>query len=413
MTLDPTALPPEQAIKWFESKGFALTFDWRDMWEEHHARSFTVAKVAQLDVLADIREAVDSALRNGDSLGEFKKRLRPTLQAKGWWGEKEQVDPKTGEVRTVQLGSARRLKVIYDTNLRTAHAAGKWQRIEENAARRPYLRYVARRDGDNRRKEHQAFNDIVRPVGDPFWDTHYGPNGWGCQCTVQQLNERDLTRLGLSVSAAPKLKWKRYENERTGAVSRVPEGISPGWGHNVGKARGFEPLDNLPVLEPVRSYADYGAARAQAVKNLPKGPKLPPIASGPDRPQKVLKHFRSTFGTSPSKQSVEIADPTGMQVSFHERLLDHLGPKTDGRERWFEHARETVKDPFEVWLVPHRRKDGSVVLRRRYIGLYQPDTKAKAVLVVVEGNGAITTVPYSRIDRQRQGYLHYAKEGQK
>ena len=50
-------------------------------------------------------------------------------------------NPKTGEIKPVQLGSPRRLEIIYDTNLRTAHAAGAWEGIQDTKAFFPYLRY--------------------------------------------------------------------------------------------------------------------------------------------------------------------------------------------------------------------------------------------------------------------------------
>jgi hypothetical protein len=78
----------------------------------------------QIDILRDIREAVDAALAEGITFEQFRKDLAPLLVQKGWWGRAKMEDPLTGEIKNVQLGSTRRLKVIYDTNLRTAHSEG-------------------------------------------------------------------------------------------------------------------------------------------------------------------------------------------------------------------------------------------------------------------------------------------------
>ena len=146
------------------------------------------------------------------------------------------VDPVTGESRLVQLGSPRRLKIIFDTNLRMSYARGQWQRIERVAEARPYLRYVTVED-DRRRPEHAAWHGIILRWDHPFWRTHYPPNGWTCRCTVQQLSEDDLEEFGFAVSDAPPPGWDQtrgWRNKRTGEVQRVPRGIARGFAHNVG-----------------------------------------------------------------------------------------------------------------------------------------------------------------------------------
>jgi len=121
-------LPPEQAIEYFQSKGYAITWSWRDLWQEVQAKSFTVAKVMNSDILDDIRGALDDALNNGTTFRDYEKNLTPILKAKGWWGKTEHTNTITGEVSTAQLGSPRRLKTIYQTNLQTAYMAGRYRR---------------------------------------------------------------------------------------------------------------------------------------------------------------------------------------------------------------------------------------------------------------------------------------------
>jgi uncharacterized protein with gpF-like domain len=249
--IDPFGLPPEEAIKWFREKGYAISFDWHEVWQQQHALAFTVAKAMQTDLLADLKQGIDDALANGTTLRQFIKDLKPLLQEKGWWGEKEMVDPKTGEVKTVQLGSPRRLKTIYDTNLRQSHSAGKWGTFQRNKAVRPYLRYV-HRYGKTRnahaRPSHQQWHDLVRPVDDPCWDHIMPMNGWGCHCKVQSVNERDLARYGLAVSAAPNLERSVWHNPATGQTMIVTKGIDPGFDYNPGKQTFFAggPLDPTP-----------------------------------------------------------------------------------------------------------------------------------------------------------------------
>ena len=250
---------PVEAVRHFRSKGYTLGFDWRDVAADTHALAFTVAKAMSVDILSDIREAVDDALANGITFRQFQQRLEPVLRAKGWWGRQEMVDPLTGERRLVQLGSPRRLRIIFDTNLRMATAHGRWERIQRLKDRRPYLRYVAVLDARTR-PEHAAWHGTVLPVDHPFWRTHYPPNGWHCRCLVAQLSDYDLERYGYSVSPDPQSISRPWTNTRTGEVVQVPHGIDPGFGHNVGltslRAHGDRTLrekiidSGLPLVVP-------------------------------------------------------------------------------------------------------------------------------------------------------------------
>ncbi|BCS94607.1 phage protein [Desulfoluna limicola] len=226
---------PTDALAYFRAKGWQIGFDYRDVWKAEHASSFTVAKAMEMDVLADIREAVDKAIEGGQTFQQFAKELKPTLQKRGWWGVKEMVDPETGEVVEAQLGSPRRLKTIYRANMRTARASAQWERARRTKKLRPYFLYQLGPSA-NHREEHVAWHNIILPVDDPFWLTHFPPNGWGCKCFVRQITEREAQRLG-GVTKRPEVVMRQWENKRTGEAVEVPEGIDPGWDWNPGKAR--------------------------------------------------------------------------------------------------------------------------------------------------------------------------------
>lgn len=233
---DVPVLPPIEALRFFRQKGFAIGFAWQDIWQEEHARAFTVAKAMSVDLLEDIRAAVDAALAEGQTLAEFQKALRPTLERRGWWGKRSMVDPETGEQKIVQLGSPRRLTTIFDTNMRTAHAAGRWERAQRTKKSFPFLRYTSVMDG-RERPQHHAWHGTIKPIDDAWWDTHYPPCGWKCRCTVTAINQRMMDRKGWSISNDPPAFPQRpYVNPRTGEVTNVEQGIDPGFSYNVGKA---------------------------------------------------------------------------------------------------------------------------------------------------------------------------------
>lgn len=229
-------LPPAEAIRFFQAKGLRSSFAWQDVWASEHESAFTVAKMADVDLLADVQAAVGRALEEGLTVQQFRAQLEPVLQKAGWWGVQEQVDPITGKSRLVQLGSPRRLETIFRTNVQTAYAAGEWSQIKEAADVAPYLMYDAV-DDNRTRPAHKAWDGLVLPIDDAWWQTHRPPNGWNCRCSVIQLGDRQLERLGKAVDQAPPIERREYVNKRTGEVMQIPKGIDPGWDYNPGTGR--------------------------------------------------------------------------------------------------------------------------------------------------------------------------------
>lgn len=84
------------------------------------------------------------------------------------------------------------LETEYNQAIASAQMAEKWAGFEENSDIYPNLEYRAVTD-DRTRPEHAALNGIIRPINDPFWDTNYPPNGWGCRCSVTQT-DKEVTK---------------------------------------------------------------------------------------------------------------------------------------------------------------------------------------------------------------------------
>ncbi|MDO8776600.1 MAG: phage minor head protein [Burkholderiaceae bacterium] len=270
------AVDPEEAIAYFRQKGYRIGFDHRDVWQQEHQAGFTVAKAMQVDLLQDIRQEVDKALASGTTLADFQKALTPRLQARGWWGKQERVDPVDGEAKLVQLGSPRRLEVIFDTNLATAYSEGQGERIQRNQELFPFLEYV-RSASVNPRHTHLAYAGLVLPVNDPFWQSHLPVKEWGCKCTVVQHTRRMLDREGLTVGKAPPEVMRTLVNKRTGEVMQVPTGVDPAFHYPPGGRRAnLEKLltDKLAAASSYKAQSFAQATRGIADRLLihPMGP---------------------------------------------------------------------------------------------------------------------------------------------
>lgn len=255
-------LPPAEAIKFFRGKGYAIGFDWRDVWQAEHQAAFTVAKAMQLSILKTIRAEVARSLTDGIPFRDFAKTLKPRLVQQGWWGRAILTDPKTGQPKDVQLGSTRRLKVIYDTNLRTSHSEGQWARIQAVKDALPFLFYDANNSAQPR-EQHAAWDGLVLPVDDPFWQEHMPVKAWGCKCRVRQLTEGQVKRKKLRVGTTPKVPAYTYRNKRTGGTQRIPKGVDPEFHYPPGGRR--QSLDDHLVAGLADTPPDQAAASIRSM----------------------------------------------------------------------------------------------------------------------------------------------------
>lgn len=233
------APPPQAALDFLNSKELTPSFSHEDVWREEHGYAFAVAKVAEVSLLDTIRDELARALDQGIPFEQFKRDLTPTLQKLGWWGRDQQVDPLTGDLVDVTLGTPRRLKTIYDVNLRQARAVGQWQRIQDTKDSHPYLLYELG-PSEQHRPQHVGWAGILLPADDPFWTTHFAPNGYGCKCRIRQVSQREFERLNSTSNfqtTAPAIELREYINKRSGEALQVPVGIDPSFDINPGIAR--------------------------------------------------------------------------------------------------------------------------------------------------------------------------------
>ncbi|WP_201746357.1 phage minor head protein [Veronia nyctiphanis] len=265
MIVPATPPVPEEALAYLRAKGYRLAWHYDEVWREEHTKAFMVAKAMTQDLLIDIRHGVDKALAQGKTFARFKAELEPMLAKRGWLGRALMPD---GSV--VELGTPRRLKLIYDTNLRTSRATGQWARITRNKAVLPYLRYGLGPSKEHRH-QHTLWEGLILPVDHPFWDTHMPPNGFGCRCRVRQLTREEVERRG-GPSDAPKVTQTEWTNKRTGETMMVTEGLDPGWDYNPGKAR-------LAGVEKQAKEKDKAFTKAVGTPDKPAPPIKPVVPS--------------------------------------------------------------------------------------------------------------------------------------
>ena len=211
-------LAPAEALDYFRDRGYRVSDSWLDVWQEEHARVFTIARMAQEDLLASTRGFIDAGLADGRTTEAIERDLESHLRDAGWWGEETRTRPD-GSTYTVQLGSPYRVRTIVRTNIQTAYSAGRYRRQIENIDDRPYWAYDAVLDAATRDSHRQLDGSVFR-ADDPIWARIYPPNGFNCRCRVRSLTERQVQARGLDV----------LEGE-AGLGGFVPD---QGWAYNPG-----------------------------------------------------------------------------------------------------------------------------------------------------------------------------------
>ncbi len=257
-TISGIGLPFEEAIRFFAGKANVPTRRYTDLWRAGHSHGFMVAGAATDALLQDFRREVARGIAGETSLHDFRRSFRDIVSRHGW--------EHNGE-------PGWRARIIFETNIAMAHSAGEYARLTDpdTLAVFPYWQYV-HSGSRHPRQQHLAWNGMILRADDPFWKTHFPPNGWNCRCTVRPVSGRDLQRMGRrGPDNAPPIVTRPWTNPSTGEVEHVPVGIDPGFDYNPGEAW-------LRAEPRVPAQARW----AEAVPPPPPAPAIP--APRPRRP---------------------------------------------------------------------------------------------------------------------------------
>jgi hypothetical protein len=328
-------LPFAEQIAFFRQKLNLPTAAWDDVWQAAHDRSFVVAGATKADLLDDLRQAIDKAIATGTTLETFRKDFKILVAKNGWTGW-------TGEGS--KAGIAWRTRVIYETNLRSSYAAGRWVQLNDPhlAQLMPYWRYVHDDSVLSPRPEHAQWGamGLTLPRDHPFWQTHFPPNGWGCRCRVVAVMG---PKPGQATEPPP--GWNTID-PKTGA----PVGIGKGWGDAPGASLGDElkTLVDQKIGKLPEPLAGDLAADVDKVVNRP--------------PFVTARTAKEAAQWAVEANLVDAADYAGIHPAvanaFNRSLYEHLGefPALRVRQRFIgsAQAQNALWREFEI---EHRIKE--------------------------------------------------------
>lgn len=182
--ISPDPVDPSESIAWLRDRAPILRSDWDMLNASSREKAFMVSGVAQLDLVAEVHRAVDTAVAHGGTLEEFKKAVGQKLEAE-WSGS---VD-----------NPGWRLETIFRTNAQLAYSRGRYEQMTDPDVvdARPYWLFDAIIDG--RQTEICAKCDgKVVAADDPWWETHIPPLHFNCRSSPITLTEEEARELGIS-----------------------------------------------------------------------------------------------------------------------------------------------------------------------------------------------------------------------
>ncbi|MCF6207683.1 MAG: phage head morphogenesis protein [Sulfurovum sp.] len=377
------SLKPKEAIEYLEQKGFKQSFNYDEIMHEAHHRSFTIAKVMRDDLLLYMHHSLLVAQKEGLGFKEWKKSIRPTLKSYGWWGETEVKDPRTGEVKTIHVGS-RRLRTIYETNMRVSYAVGRYKKLKSLPFSK-YWMYISMLLPTTR-PSHADKHGTVLPRDDTWWDTNYPPNAWNCKCKVRAYSKRDLDKRGIEVA------------------KEAPESIATkDWAYNVGDTSKVGRVEKLNIDDSMDTL-----------------PKLMPKEENRDLTGDELRQiFYSTLGI---KAGESIIDKTQSVLTVDDRLFMNGAfdkTKKQNRHLFIQQFASAIDDPDEIWLeveYEDSKRRRSYRITKKFFRFFDAGGKQAAIMAVFHyntdrtvGSSIYNVVGKSQIDKKRSGKLIFSK----
>lgn len=169
------------------------------VWQLHKSARFFVARKTALQVTQLIGLIADVDRGTRRPFREFKKL------AKGIVGNYNQTW----------------LKTEYDTAVAAARSARDWLTYEAEADLYPNIEYL-RTVSAEPDKDHLKYVGIIRPINDPFWDTHLPPSRWNCKCSVKNT-AAPVTEIPADIDAIDPIVPAFQNNPgKTGSLFNLP-----------------------------------------------------------------------------------------------------------------------------------------------------------------------------------------------
>jgi hypothetical protein len=354
------SLPFQEQIDFFRQKDNLPTQHYDDILGAAHDRAFVVAGAVKADLLNDLRGAIDKSIADGKSIQWFRKEFAGIVQKNGWEGW-------TGS--DTKAGRDWRTRVIYNTNIQASYNAGRYAQLTDPDLLKNYpnWKYIHNDTVAHPRPLHQSWSGTVLPHDDPWWDTHFTPNGYGCRCRIASADPGEY-------KGHPAPNDGTYEKvDRNGVVHTLPKGVDYGFDYKPGASvsgqmKGF--VDNkaaslpkelgkafkedmnslknsLPHISNALKLPKSGLAKSATntvlteIDRLHSAVKLPEVPVKNSNSYKFKGRYNYQVGGKPVEIKISTASDTPELTAAHE-----IGHFIDHQALWDIGSYASVKSPL-------------------------------------------------------------------
>lgn len=317
-TSDP--LQFTQAADWFLGRVPITKGTYEQMGLKWRRYAFTAAGIAQLDMVHQLWTETEEAIRKGEHLREYKKRVT-TMLTNEW----------AGSVKRPSF----RIETIYRNAIQHAYGRGRWEQQTDPDVMlaRPFGLFDAIIDGD----QTQICEDrdgIVLPIDHPWWDANYPPLHHRCRSGRRTLTRGQANKRGIT-------------EDPTALETDAQRGF------------GFAPTKHEwapdPNDYPVNLYKAFQAKQAHM------GAKKPVMTKGKPKPKASTKVKAPKVTSKP--KSAPVVQPEAAQVHrppdprplhetiLHQKIGDAKGSNPGGLYRGADGVERYVKfydDPAQA-----------------------------------------------------------------
>jgi SPP1 gp7 family putative phage head morphogenesis protein len=168
-------LPWDEAIAEFKARGLMSEREFSTMLGDYATRSAEARQLMLTNIQKMMRDRLETALTDGQTLREFAAEVRQGTESLGI----TEADPSY-------------LQMVFRTNIQSAYGAGRFRQITNPTvmAARPFVQY--RTVGDARvRDSHRVLEGMVFRADDPEWHRIAPPNGYNCRCSLVTLDRHE------------------------------------------------------------------------------------------------------------------------------------------------------------------------------------------------------------------------------